>query len=111
MSRRLEKVAAVLQQHAATVIAREYSVSGTAASVVSVDVSPDLKNATVWVSIYGKGSDELKARIEASAAGLIARSILHTASLRSVPKIKLNFDHSAEHAEKIARILSNLKND
>lgn len=109
MSLRAEKVASLLQREAARVIAEEYAFTGLAVSVNKVDVSPDLKNARVYVGMVGRGQAESKTVLERSAPGLIARRIAQRTDLRSVPRISLVFDDSGEYAEHISRLINDIK--
>ena len=55
MSRRTEQVNELLRQELSGLLSREVRdprVSGIV-SITSVDVSPDLRRAHVWVSVYG----------------------------------------------------------
>lgn len=105
MSRRLEKVAALLQQQAAEVLSREFVTKNIALSVVRVDVSPDLKNARVYLSIIGDEPGELRARLEKAAPGLIAEYLSRKTDLRSVPHLRILFDDSSAYAHRISTLI------
>jgi len=105
MSRRLEKVAALLQQHAAEVLSREFVTKNVALSVVRVDVSPDLKNARVYVSLVGDEPAGLRARLDKAAPGLIAEYLARKTDLRSVPHLRIVFDDSNAYAHRISSLI------
>ncbi len=105
MSRRLEKVSALIQQYAAQVLTREFLARGVVLSVTRVDLSPDLKNARVYISIVGNESAEFRARITKAAPGVIASYLVQRTDLRSVPHIGIVFDDSGEYAERVSRLI------
>ena len=63
MSRRIERVNALLREEIAGLLTREIQDPrlGTMVSITEVDTSPDLRNATVRVSILGS-QDEIRRR-------------------------------------------------
>lgn len=109
MSRRLEKVASLLQQQAAEVLSREFITKNVALSVIRVDVSPDLKNARVYVSIVGEEPVELRKRLEKVAPGLIAEYLARRTDLRSVPHLRIIFDDSSAYALRISTLIDHTK--
>lgn len=75
-------------------------------SVVSVNVTRDLRYAKVFVSIYGS-EEEKKNGISAlkSAAGYIRREVGHRVQVRYTPEIHFELDDSIEHGARISRLL------
>lgn len=81
-------------------------------SITSVKVSPDLENASIFVSIYG---DEKK-KNEAmqglySATSFIRGELGRMIELRLTPKIQFVRDDSIERGSKVLSIMSKLKNE
>lgn len=105
MSRRLEKVSSLLRQQAAAVLTREFPTKGAAISVARVDVSPDLKNARIYVSIAGKEPADLRGRLEKAAPGIIADYLARHTDLRCVPHMRIQFDDSGEYAQHVSRLI------
>jgi len=75
-------------------------------SVVSVDVSKDLRYAKVYVSVFGN-DDEKKNAIEGlrSAAGYIRREIGHRMEIRYTPEIQFEIDSSIERGVYITKLI------
>lgn len=75
-------------------------------SVVSAQVSGDLRHAKVFVSVLG---DEVtvKESMEAlkKASGFIRREIAQRMNLRYTPEIEFMYDDSIVHGAKIAKLL------
>ncbi len=82
-------------------------------SVVSVSVTPDLRYATVYVSIFG--NDEVKENALKglkSSAGYVRRELGHRLNLRYTPEIIYKNDDSIEHGARINELLhKEAKND
>jgi ribosome-binding factor A len=105
MSRRLEKVSALIQQYSARVLTQEFPVRGAVLSITRVDLSPDLKNVRIYIGIVGKEPVSLRARINKAAPGVIAAYLGRHTDLRSVPHIRIVFDDSGEYAERLSRLI------
>ena len=64
-------------------------------SVVSVEVSPDLKTCKAWISVLGN-EDEIENTLKGlnSAEGFIRRELARIISLRNTPEIRFIMDQS-----------------
>ena len=79
-------------------------------TVIGVEVSPDLSHANVRVSVMG--SDEEKATsLEglASAARYLRAQLAKELPLRTSPELHFHLDRGIEHAQRIDRVLKELK--
>jgi ribosome-binding factor A len=79
-------------------------------TVTGVEVSPDLTHANVRVSVMG--SDEEKAKsLEglASAARYLRAQLSRELRLRTSPELHFHLDRGIEHAQRIDRVLKELK--
>jgi ribosome-binding factor A len=79
-------------------------------TVTGVEVSPDLSHANVRVSVMG--SDEEKAKsLEglASAARYLRAQLARELRLRTSPELHFHLDRGIEHAQRIDRVLKELK--
>jgi bifunctional oligoribonuclease and PAP phosphatase NrnA len=78
-------------------------------TVTEVEVSPDLKQAKVWVSILGDEEEvEESLRALEKAKGFLRRELGKRVRLRYTPELKINLDHGAEISEKVQDILHDL---
>jgi len=74
-------------------------------TVTSVDVSPDLRNATAFVMpLGGKDSDRLLVALRRAAPWFRAR-VSEKAGLRSAPEIRFQLDQTFDEADKIGALL------
>src|SRR6185437_12558165 len=73
-------------------------------TVTNVSVSPDLRNAKVYVSVLGNKREEAPA-FWTRTLRYIRREIGQRLDLRVTPKITLVLDRSQDHNERIAALL------
>jgi ribosome-binding factor A len=81
-------------------------------SVIAVDVTPDLKQAKVYVSVLG--SDEKKqATLEGlkSATPFIRRHLASTINLRNTPELKFYMDESIEYGVNMSKLIDDVTKD
>ena len=76
-------------------------------SVVSVEVTPDLKYCKAYISVLG---DE-KAQADTirglqSAEGYIRRELAHSLNLRNTPEIRFVLDQSIEYGVNMTRLIN-----
>ena len=78
-------------------------------TVTEVNVSPDLKNARVYIMPLGgeNKSDVLDSLRKAN--GRIKKLISHNINLRQIPKLQFRIDETFEYARNIDNILQKIK--
>ncbi len=81
-------------------------------SIVSCNVTKDLRYAKVFISVLG-ADEEKKNAINAlkSAAGFIRRELGHRVQLRYTPEIHFELDTSIEHGIYINKLLDDAKKE
>lgn len=81
-------------------------------SVVSANVTKDLRYAKIRVSVFGNG-EEKKNAIQAlkSAAGFIRREIGHRMQLRYTPEMQFEIDDSIERGAYITKLINDTMKD
>ncbi len=79
-------------------------------SVVSAEVTPDLKYAKIFVSVLGS-DEEKQSTIKglSSAAGFIRRELGRNIELRYSPEVFFELDRSIEHGAYINKLLNEVK--
>jgi ribosome-binding factor A len=78
-------------------------------TVTEVRVSPDLKNATAFVSPFGGGDAATLARACDRAAGYFRAQLAREVPLRHVPTVGFEPDRTFDHAERIDALLRTVK--
>ena len=78
-------------------------------TVVDVILSPDLKNAKIFVTTNSFSENKLFIDELNHKSNLIQRKIASSLTLKFTPKIKFFFDNSFEYSNKINNILEIMK--
>lgn len=109
MSQRIAKVESQVQRVVATSLIDLLGPEGARVTVTRVDVSPDMRQAVVWVGIIGseKQQKELLATMErgrSEVQGELARQ----STAKFVPHLVFRQDIGGAHAADIERLLRGL---
>ncbi|EIT85122.1 ribosome-binding factor A [Fictibacillus macauensis ZFHKF-1] len=79
-------------------------------TVTGVEVTGDLQQATVYISVFGNDDQkEQTLRGLAKASGFIRTEIGKRIRLRKTPEISFKFDESIAYGSKIESLLTDLK--
>lgn len=81
-------------------------VAGAMISVVSADVTPDLKYCKAYISVLGgeAAAADALAGLK-SAVGYIRRELAHRINLRNTPEISFILDQSIEYGVHMSRLI------
>ena len=114
MSRRVDRINGLLRQELSLLLARQTKdprINGVI-SITQVNTSPDLRNARVYVSVFGDDAAkrEALAGIE-SAATFLRHELRDRLSLRYVPFMKFELDESMEDAAALLQVMDQLKSE
>jgi ribosome-binding factor A len=113
MSRRTRQVGDLLREEVTDIIRREVKDPRIGFfTITRVDVSTDLRTASVFVSVLGteqERSDTLAALRH--AAGFIRHHLKPRLRMRQIPDLEFLDDRSMEHAQAIAEVLQSLENE
>lgn len=108
-SRRIVRVNEAVRMELANLIQRERALEGLIITISSVDVTPDLKNAHIYLSI-------LEQRLSSEAILTILNKkrydwqswIARRLQLKYTPKLFFQFDQSLERGDRVMQILNEL---
>jgi ribosome-binding factor A len=111
MSRRTERVNDLIREELSDLLLREVRdprLTGLI-SITHVDVSPDLANARVSVSVMAD-AEEQAAAIKAlnAAAGFLHRELKKRLEMRRVPFLNFRLDTSIERGAEVLTLLSDV---
>ena len=113
MSRRMEKVADLLQGEIADLLqrrVRDPSLEGVLISVTHIDITPDLAHARVHVSVM---ADDLEQRAVMDALGrssrFLQRELVRRIQLRRVPRLHFELDDSIAEGQRMASLLREVR--
>lgn len=109
MKHRQLRVNELVKRELSAIIAREINFEGVLVSVNAVDVTPDLKNAHVFVSTLGPTNGARVIDIlEAHRAALQAELSRHVV-LKYTPHLIFHLDNSIERGTRVLEILRDLE--
>jgi ribosome-binding factor A len=109
-SRRLLKAAAAVREVVSMAIlaqVRDPRVRGV--TVTRVEMAPDMRNATVHVSVMGTpAQQQLALRGLANSAGFLQSQIADKIETRYTPRLRFELDGGVKHSLEIARVLGSV---
>ncbi|MFQ3585880.1 MAG: 30S ribosome-binding factor RbfA [Cyanobacteriota bacterium] len=113
--RRVARVAELIKREVSQILLSQIKddrVGAGMVSVVDVEVSNDLQNARIFVSIYGDETAQQQTMQGLEAATpFVRREIGHRLSLRRVPVLVFLQDRSLERGSRVLSLLSQLKRE
>src|SRR3989338_3689786 len=108
-SQRQLQIGEQIKRIIADIFARENmsTISGNYITILEADISPDIKNCSIFINIFG---DETKnknilAKLN-NASGFFRREIGRQITFRNNPEIIFKLDNSAKNAMDIEKLLS-----
>ncbi|MCB1227192.1 MAG: 30S ribosome-binding factor RbfA [Verrucomicrobiales bacterium] len=111
MSRRTDRVRELMKRELGVILERDYEFPGRIVTILEVDLTPDLKQAFVYVSVLGaKGSGGEQDVIEKLNLnrGRIQRPLYKRVIMRSSPQLIFRLDDSTERAVHLLNLIEAL---
>lgn len=110
MSIRTERVASLIKEEIGAIILREYSSTAYGfITVTDVSMSPDLKLAKVYFSIFGsQEKQQLTMKMLNDEKQHIRGEVAHRVHLKFAPALQFYHDTTMDEADKINRLLSKI---
>lgn len=86
--------------------------SAAMTTVVSAEVTPDLKYCKAYISVFGS-EEAAKAVLEGlnSAVGYIRKELARRVNLRNTPEIRFVLDQSIEYGVHMSRLIDDVTKD
>ena len=107
MKHRLLRVNEVLKRELSGIIAREIAFEKGLVTINQVDVTSDLKNAHVFVSVLGANGPKVLAGLESHRKTLQAELARHVV-LKYTPHLVFHLDDSIERGSRVIKILQEI---
>ena len=112
---RTERLNAEFQREVSDVISRKLKnpLITEMVSVLSVDVSSDLKHAKVFLSVYSKSPEKRDATFSAIKADAkkIRYELGKTMKIRTVPELSFVLDGSMEYGDKMDKLFKKIERE
>jgi ribosome-binding factor A len=81
-------------------------------SITRVEMSPDLRYATLFASVYGEDEEQHETlQALSGASGYIRRLLAPRIRIRHIPVLTFRLDQSLAHADQIARTLNQIREE
>ena len=107
---RHQRVAQFIKEELSVLIQREFPMNEHGMITLSnVDLSPDLKNATVYITALNNKNTHEKLVAEMNEqAGHFRHELSRMMTTRSVPTIRFKYDESIERAQRLTDIINSV---
>jgi ribosome-binding factor A len=111
MSQRTERVDELLRQEIGSIIARDVADPRVGfATVTSVETTPDLRHAKVWISVIGQPAEREATVVALRRAMPFVRHELGTRlRIKRIPDLHVHLDDTAERGTRVLQLLSELE--
>ena len=110
MSNRTVRVNELVQREISDILRRRYQSEAVAITITEVRVSPDLRDARVFVSVVGdEDTMDAKLRWLRSKAGEIREEVGRRIVLKYLPKFEYLLDKSVVRGARILQVLDELE--
>ncbi|MGA2222036.1 MAG: 30S ribosome-binding factor RbfA [Verrucomicrobiia bacterium] len=108
-NRRIQRVSELVKQEISVLIQELNLTNCGFVTVTSTEVSPDLKDGRVYVSVIGSAEQKQRALGELDRAhGRIQRELSRRVILKYTPRLKFVLDETESHAQRIEHLLDEL---
>lgn len=111
MSQRTERIDELLRQEIGSIMARDVADPRIGfATITSVETTPDLRHAKVWVSVIGQPAERDATLVALRRAMPFVRHELGTRlRIKRIPDLHIQLDDTAERGTRVLRLLSDLE--
>ena len=110
MSVRSERVASLIKEEVSLLVQRNFSMQEYGLmTITDVQMSPDLRNARIFVSIFGDAARKEKSlTLLEEQKGFIRAELGHAIRLKFTPSISFELDETLDQAMKIEGIINKI---
>lgn len=112
MSHRIDKVEQLIKEEISLIfLYKMQDPSLSLITVTSVKVSPDIKLAKVYISVFEKEKREAVLKKVNASNGFIRSELAHRVKLKFVPELKFFIDDTLDYVEKIEGLIKKIHED
>lgn len=111
MSQRMLRVQELFKRELSTIFQRDYNVDGILLTINEVEITPDLREGTVYLGIIGDKikADRMMRRLNTDH-GTLQKKVAKRVTLRYTPVLKFVRDDSIERGVHILSVIQELDN-
>lgn len=103
------RVNEVVRRELSTIITRDLTFEDVLVTINQVDVTPDLKNAHVFVSVLGKGSPKAVIEKLEEQRTILQAELSKKVVLKYTPHLVFHLDNSTERGARVFKILQEIE--
>ncbi|HEY5768675.1 MAG TPA: 30S ribosome-binding factor RbfA [Terrimicrobium sp.] len=112
MKHRIERVCEVLKRELGRIILRELTFTTPLVTISGVDITPDLKQAHVYVSALGNDAQRQDVlTVLEQNRGMLQAQVSKRVVLKHTPHLNFKLDDSIERGSRVLNILDDLELD
>ena len=108
MTHRLQRVRELIRRELGPILEKNFTFTGAFITINDIDLTPDLKQAFVYLGVLGKSTDEQIVNKLTAARPLIQRQLYKRVVLKNSPTLAFRIDHSVERGVRIVNLIENL---
>ncbi len=110
---RSRRVGELVQRELAGIIQRHSdSIQYGMITISAIDISPDIKNAKIFFTCLENNPEITDVEeLLNNYAGQFRHELSKSLSLRVIPKLRFEFDHSLERANRLSELIDSLNKD
>jgi ribosome-binding factor A len=109
MKHRLLRVNELLKRELSSLLVREMTFEDSLVTVNQVDVTPDLKNAHVYISVLGgNGRKDVLPKLEANRS-MLQNDLAKHVVLKYTPHLVFHLDDSIERGSRVLEIMQEIE--
>ncbi len=108
MAKRLDRVNELLRREISAVVQRDFEWKNSLVTITAVDVTQDLKEAKVYVSIFGGSAPGILDQL-ARKRGFIQGKVSKRVTMRSTPVLSFRQDASAVRGVDVVNLLDEVE--
>ena len=109
MKHRMLRVNEVVRRELSMIITRDLTFDDALVTINQVDVTPDLKNAHVFVSVLGKGSPKAVIEKLEEQRTILQAELSKKVVLKYTPHLIFHLDNSTERGARVFKILQEIE--
>jgi ribosome-binding factor A len=109
MKHRLLRVNELLKRELSSIITREISFDGALVTLNHVDVTPDLKHAHAYVSVFGKENQAVAMEKLEEHRVILQTALARAVTLKYTPQLVFHLDDSIERGARVFEILQQIE--
>lgn len=109
MTNRIAKVRSLIQHELGTMIARDHAFPDVLVTINDVDLTPDLRNAHIFIGVIGSPAKQQAAVDQLNASrGVLSSRLSKRVILRNTPHLHFKLDHSVERGVRVTALMEEI---